>query len=228
MKCWLLTHHPNIGILEKQRVKSIHCLLMLIIIFKKKKHGGMFKSTGVAALLRYAPYKKVKHALKKVDAKLDKQAQQTWKNVNSYMGLRKSSKGSSGHVEKLLRFALKAPEEIRDEIFCQLCKQTEGNPSVDSLIKGWKLMAICCAIFPPSDEFANYLSSYLFSKTKEAGAVGQYATFALQSLDRTMEVGQRRIQPMELEIQRIEEKQSRKEGRGSKRIKHQYDTITSQ
>merc|ERR1719242_1779550 len=175
--------------------------------FQKKKHGGMFKSTGVAALLRYAPYKKVKHALKKVDAKLDKQAQQTWKNVNSYMGLRKSSKGSSGHVEKLLRFALKAPEEIRDEIFCQLCKQTEGNPSVDSLIKGWKLMAICCAIFPPSDEFANYLSSYLFSKTKEAGAVGQYATFALQSLDRTMEVGQRRIQPMELEIQRIEEKQ---------------------
>merc|ERR1719242_1554785 len=78
--------------------------------FQKKKHGGMFKSTGVAALLRYAPYKKVKHALKKVDAKLDKQAQQTWKNVNSYMGLRKSSKGSSGHVEKLLRFALKAPE----------------------------------------------------------------------------------------------------------------------
>ncbi len=48
---------------------------------------------------------------------------------------------------------------------------------------------------------------YLYSKTKEAGAVGSYATFALQSLDRTMEVGQRRIQPMELEIQRIEEKQ---------------------
>merc|ERR1719229_499133 len=175
--------------------------------FQKKKHGGMFKSTGVNALLRYAPYKKVKHALKKMDAKLDKQAQQTWKNVNSYMGLRKSSKGSSGHVDKLLRFALKAPEDIRDEIFCQLCKQTNGNPSVDSLIKGWKLMAICCAVFPPSDEFANYLASYLYSKTKEAGAVGQYATFALQSLDRTMEVGQRRIQPMELEIQRIEEKQ---------------------
>eukprot|EP01084_Bolivina_argentea_P255754 430300_1 len=175
--------------------------------FQKKKHGGMFKKSGVLELLKYAPYKKVKHALKKMDSKLDKQAQQTWKNINSYMGLRKSGKGSSGHVEKLLRFALKAPEDIRDEIFCQLCKQTNGNPSVDSLIKGWKLMAICCAVFPPSDEFANYLASYLYSKTKEAGAVGSYATFALQSLDRTMEVGQRRIQPMELEIQRIEEKQ---------------------
>jgi len=175
--------------------------------FQKKKHGGMFSKAGVAELLKFAPYKKVKHALKKMDTKLDKQAQQTWKNINSYMGLRKSGKGSEGHVEKLLRFALKAPEDIRDEIFCQLCKQTNANPSVDSLIRGWKLMAICCAVFPPSDEFANYLASYLFSKSKEAGAVGDYATFALQSLDRTMEVGQRRIQPMDLEIQRIEERQ---------------------
>jgi len=175
--------------------------------FQTKKHGGMFSKKGVAELLQYAPYKNVKHALKRMDGKLDKQAQQTWKNINSYMGLRTSGKSSSGHVEKLLRFALKAPEDIRDEIFCQLVKQTSVNPSVDSLVKGWKLMAICCAIFPPSDEFANYLAAYLFSKTKEAGSVGHFATFGLQSLDRTMEVGQRRIQPMDLEIQRIEERQ---------------------
>jgi len=175
--------------------------------FQPKKHGGMFSKTQVGEMLKYAQYKRVKHALKKMDAKLDKQAQQTWKNINSYMGLRSSGKGAIGHVEKLLRFALKAPEEIRDEIFCQLVKQTSGNPSVDSLVKGWKLMAICCAVFPPSDELANYLAAYLFAKSKEAGAVGHFATFALQSLDRTMEVGQRRIQPMELEIQRIEERQ---------------------
>eukprot|EP00487_Bulimina_marginata_P001414 TRINITY_DN13117_c0_g1_i1.p1 TRINITY_DN13117_c0_g1~~TRINITY_DN13117_c0_g1_i1.p1 ORF type:complete len:143 (-),score=3.51 TRINITY_DN13117_c0_g1_i1:235-663(-) len=128
-------------------------------------------------------------------------------NINSYMGLRKSSKPPLAHIDKLLRFALKAPEDIRDEILCQLCKQTNCNPSIDSLIKGWKLMAICCAIFPPSDEFAYYLASYLFSKTKESGVIGEYAIFALQSLDRTMEIGQRRIQPIDSEIQRIEQRQ---------------------
>eukprot|EP00486_Rosalina_sp_Unknown_P015531 CAMPEP_0201593486 /NCGR_PEP_ID=MMETSP0190_2-20130828/191073_1 /ASSEMBLY_ACC=CAM_ASM_000263 /TAXON_ID=37353 /ORGANISM="Rosalina sp." /LENGTH=363 /DNA_ID=CAMNT_0048052689 /DNA_START=105 /DNA_END=1193 /DNA_ORIENTATION=+ len=46
--------------------------------FQKKKHGGMFSKAGVQEMLKYAPYKKVKHALKKMDAKLDKQAQQTW------------------------------------------------------------------------------------------------------------------------------------------------------
>lgn len=174
--------------------------------YQTEKHKkSMFKKMDVQELLKFAPYKKVNHALRKMDSKLDKQAQQTWKNINSYMGLRSSSKESTGHVEKLLRFALKAPEEIRDEVYCQLCKQTTNNPSVDSLQKGWRLMVICCSIFPPSDEFANYLSAFLFSRTKEAGAIGKYATSSLQALDRTMEVGQRRIQPMELEIQRIEE-----------------------
>ena len=112
-----------------------------------------------------------------------------------------------GHVEKLIRFALKAPEELRDEIYIQLVKQTTKNPKQDSLYKGWSLLAICCSIFPPSDEFACYLAVYLASRMKEAGKVGNYATFSLQALDRTMEVGQRRIQPLDAEIKRIEEMQ---------------------
>ena len=124
------------------------------------------------------------------------------------MGNRKSGKPSMGHVEKLIRFALKAPEELRDEIYIQLVKQTTKNPRSDSLYKGWSLLAICCSIFPPSDEFACYLSVYLASRMKEASKVGNYATYSLQALDRTMEVGQRRIQPLDSEIKRIEEMQA--------------------
>ena len=119
--------------------------------FQKNKHNSMFKKKcNVNDLLKYSAYNKMKHALKKMDGNLDKKAQQIWKNINSYMGLRKSSKSDSGHIDKLLRFALKSCQDIRDEIYLQLIKQTNANPSNESLIKGWKLILICCSIFPPS------------------------------------------------------------------------------
>jgi len=103
--------------------------------FQHDKHKtGLFKKPTSQEMLKYCPYKKMAHALRKMDNKMDKQAQQMWKNINSYIGTRKSSKEDSGHVEKLLRFALKAPEELRDEAYLQLCKQTNGNPSNDSLL----------------------------------------------------------------------------------------------
>eukprot|EP01084_Bolivina_argentea_P010838 20218_1 len=78
-----------------------------------------------------------------------------------------------------------------------------NNPSNNSLIKAWKLMTICCSIFPPSDQFVNYLASYLYIKTKEIGIIGKYAKYCLHCLDTTMEIGQRRIQPIHNEIQTI-------------------------
>ena len=47
---------------------------------------------------------------------LDAQACQCHKNVLGFMGDRKSRKDESLHAEKLLRGALGAPTELRDEI----------------------------------------------------------------------------------------------------------------
>lgn len=68
-------------------------------------------------------------------------------------------------------------------------------------------MAICCSIFPPSDEFACYLAVYLYSKSKKPGSIGQFARYSLETLDRTMEAGQRRLQSTNIEIAKIEERQ---------------------
>ncbi|XP_071527308.1 uncharacterized protein RhoGAP93B isoform X2 [Panulirus ornatus] len=50
---------------------------------------------------------------------------------------------------------------LRDELFVQICRQTTENHKRDSLRRGWELLAICLAFFPPSDKFRPYMAGYI-------------------------------------------------------------------
>ncbi|XP_063604503.1 uncharacterized protein LOC134779995 isoform X7 [Penaeus indicus] len=50
---------------------------------------------------------------------------------------------------------------LRDELFVQICRQTTENHKRDSLRRGWELLAICLAFFPPSEKFSPYLAGYI-------------------------------------------------------------------
>merc|ERR1712228_303131 len=67
---------------------------------------GLFgkKQQSIADILSFADFGKLKCPLNSAafnDKKLKVQCMQTWKNINSYMGIRKTGKASEGHVEKL-------------------------------------------------------------------------------------------------------------------------------
>ena len=84
-----------------------------------------------------------------------KEAIEVFRSVQIYMSDRKAKQGMTINSVALDITSLgysRAP--LRDEIFVQLCKQTTDNPKKESLRRGWELLAICLAFFPPSTTFS--------------------------------------------------------------------------
>src|SRR5688572_13340851 len=79
-----------------------------------------------------------------------------------YMGDRKAKTGMTLDTVALdITTRGWSKQVLRDELYIQLCRQTTDNPRRDSLRRGWELMAICLAFFPPSVKFQPYLEGYV-------------------------------------------------------------------
>ncbi|XP_068447337.1 unconventional myosin-VIIb [Clinocottus analis] len=85
--------------------------------------------------------------------------------------------------------------DLRDEIYCQICKQLQDNKNRNSYFRGWILLSLCLGVFPPSDRFIRYLQSFIRS------APAGYASHCAERLRRTVMNGVRGEPPAWLELQ---------------------------
>uniref|UniRef100_A0A8C5FSW9 Myosin VIIBa n=1 Tax=Gadus morhua TaxID=8049 RepID=A0A8C5FSW9_GADMO len=85
--------------------------------------------------------------------------------------------------------------DLRDEIYCQICKQLEGNNNKNSYYRGWILLSLCLGIFPPTEKFIKYLQSFIRS------GPGGYGPYCVERLKRTASNGVRGEPPSWLELQ---------------------------
>ena len=88
---------------------------------------------------------------------------QMFRNLLSYMCDRKSSKKSTQHATKFIKLVKYGNPILRDEAYLQVYKQLHKNNKVDSLIRGWKFLAILSSSFLPSNKaIYNIILNYLF------------------------------------------------------------------
>ena len=52
-------------------------------------------------------------------------------------------------------------QELRDEIYCQICNQTWRNDDPNAVARCWLLMSGCLSAFPPSTTLYKYLLKYV-------------------------------------------------------------------
>lgn len=171
---------------------------------------GIFKSaTTVDKLLTFknALISMALHDFGTAASDLTSSATQMWKNVLAFIGERRTGKEGGGHAEKIVKVALHAPEELRDEVYVQLIKACTGNPSVESTMRAWGLIGVITGAFGPSGTLQPYFESFCYgamtsnppSDTGEPG-VHEFARFVLGRVAKVVKLGPRREIPTAAEI----------------------------
>ncbi|XP_045154259.1 unconventional myosin-VIIb [Echinops telfairi] len=113
-----------------------------------------------------------------------------------------TSDGPMSNLEKvhfIVTHAILRPN-LRDEVYCQICKQLSENFKTSSLARGWILLSLCLGCFPPSERLVKYLMNFI-----NQGPAG-YGDFCAERLRRTYANGVRLEPPTWLELQAVKTK----------------------
>ncbi|XP_018803362.1 PREDICTED: uncharacterized protein LOC108977862 isoform X2 [Bactrocera latifrons] len=211
---------PNLGGLSTTLVCMKECDIEKFAADNLNLHSkGIFrKKSSVRDMLSWTPEPISRPMLALSRDKSDKKtAIELFKLVQIYMGDRKARVGMSlNSVAIDIIVAALPQQQLRDELYVQLCRQTTENPKRDSLIRGWELMAICLSFVPPSPTFQPTLLNYMNRHRDPAFAtsfpevgkwpihvqISHYATVCCRRLDRIGSHGRRQAKkPTEDEVE---------------------------
>ncbi|KAM5281905.1 rho GTPase-activating protein 39 isoform 2-T2 [Ctenodactylus gundi] len=161
--------------------------------FNKHTQGLFRRKVSIANMLAWSSESIKKPMIVTSDRHVKKEACEIFKLIQMYMGDRRA-KADPLHVA--LEIATKgwSVQGLRDELYIQLCRQTTENFRLESLARGWELMAICLAFFPPTPKFHSYLEGYIYrhmdpvNDTKGV-AISTYAKYCYHKLQKAALTG---------------------------------------
>ena len=96
---------------------------------------------------------------------------------------------------------------LRDEIYVQLLCQLTDNPSAISVYRGWQLLQVLLATFPPSPLLEPTLRAFLVTKKRAApqSRLGIIARYAIMQLDQRIIKGPKGKTPSLFEVRAASE-----------------------
>lgn len=129
--------------------------------FNKHTQGLFRRKVSIANMLAWSSESIKKPMIMTNDRNVKKEACEIFKLIQMYMGDRRAK---TDQLSVALEIATKgwSVQGLRDELYIQLCRQTTENFRYESLARGWELMAICLAFFPPTPKFHSYLEGYIY------------------------------------------------------------------
>eukprot|EP00062_Callorhinchus_milii_P010294 gi/632955001/ref/XP_007893256.1/ PREDICTED: rho GTPase-activating protein 39 isoform X2 [Callorhinchus milii] len=161
--------------------------------FNKHTQGIFRRKVSIANMLAWSSESIKKPMIMTTDRCVKKEACDMFKLIQMYMGDRRAK---TDQLNVALEVATKgwSMQGLRDELYIQLCRQTTENFRYESLARGWELMAICLAFFPPTPKFHSYLEGYIYrhmdpvNDTKGV-AISTYAKYCYRKLQKAAVTG---------------------------------------
>jgi len=188
--------------------------------FSTRKKGIFRRKLPLKELLTFQVKPLAQPLLKAPTSEASKAATYIFKQILAYQGLRDLKEDpdtpSIDLVREIIAAAIK-DGQLRDEIYCQLCKQTcvpvhsastEFVPEhlfcSEVSFKGWELMCVCTVTFPPTRDLEAWLRAYINEYTKlTTGKEHKYANYCVKKLDIICKEGPRGRVPSTKEIKLI-------------------------
>ncbi|CAB3401132.1 unnamed protein product [Caenorhabditis bovis] len=174
---------------------------------KERKRNEDWTWGDIAQSIKFSSRPITQSLLKDLSAEDNKHAVEIFSCIMRFMGDEqlKKSESITDVVFKILLICHKHPL-LRDEVYCQLIKQTTSNTSLhaDSVLRGWRLLLIVTSYFPSSLTLKPYLLQYLSENAEDLQRPNHgIAKMCLTNILQTFKYGGRKVLLNALEVQNV-------------------------